>query len=101
MLPVWWLEQSREGQTAEISVDDNAVEAVAYKQKLAAMIGFFVSIVSLIFAFEYLVYKLMFWYDFAVGIAPLVIGLLFFSRSAVWKHSWGAVQRARTYRYED
>ena len=47
--------------------------------RLAALIGFTLAIISLIFAFFYTVYKLIYWYSFDVGIAPLVIGLFFFS----------------------
>jgi len=47
--------------------------------RLAAMIGFIVSIFSIISAAGYLIYKLVFWDSFNVGIAPLVIGLFFFS----------------------
>jgi len=47
--------------------------------RLATMIGFFVSIISLFVAFGYFIYKLVFWNTFNVGLAPLVIGLFFFS----------------------
>jgi glycosyltransferase involved in cell wall biosynthesis len=47
--------------------------------RLAAMIGFGVSITSLVCALGYFIYKLLFWNSFSVGIAPLVIGLFFFS----------------------
>jgi len=47
--------------------------------RLATMFGFASSICSLIAAFVYFIYKLVFWYSLTVGIAPLVIGLFFFS----------------------
>ena len=47
--------------------------------RLATMLGFSLSIISLLVAFGYLVYKLIFWKSFSVGIAPVVIGLFFFS----------------------
>jgi polyisoprenyl-phosphate glycosyltransferase len=47
--------------------------------RLATMLGFSLSIVSLLVAFGYLVYKLIFWKSFSVGIAPVVIGLFFFA----------------------
>jgi len=47
--------------------------------RLATMIGFFVAVFSLTVALGYFVYKLLFWNSFSVGIAPLVIGLFFFS----------------------
>jgi glycosyltransferase involved in cell wall biosynthesis len=47
--------------------------------RMASFIGFVVSIISIITAVFYTVYKLVFWDNFAVGIAPLVIGIFFFS----------------------
>lgn len=47
--------------------------------RLATMTGFAVAIISLIGALGYFIYKLIFWDSFSVGIAPLVIGLFFFS----------------------
>jgi glycosyltransferase involved in cell wall biosynthesis len=39
--------------------------------------GFALSLLSLLTAFFYLVYKLVFWNSFSVGIAPVVIGVFF------------------------
>jgi len=47
--------------------------------RLSAFVGFFSAILSLLVAVGYLVYKLIFWYDFSIGIAPMVIGVFFFS----------------------
>jgi glycosyltransferase involved in cell wall biosynthesis len=47
--------------------------------RLATMLGFGASAVSLATAFGYLVYKLLNWTSFSVGVAPLVIGLFFVS----------------------
>jgi len=47
--------------------------------RLATMLGFLVAFLSALFALGYLIYKLIFWNSFSVGIAPLVIGLFFFS----------------------
>ena len=47
--------------------------------RLAVFIGFFIAICSLLVAIAYLVYKLCFWSTFQLGLAPLVIGLFFFS----------------------
>jgi glycosyltransferase involved in cell wall biosynthesis len=47
--------------------------------RLAALTGFVLAIISLFFAVVYTIYKLIFWDNFQVGIAPLVIGLFFFS----------------------
>ncbi len=42
------------------------------------MTGFAVALFSLLVAFGYFLYKLIFWNSFTVGIAPLVIGFFFF-----------------------
>lgn len=47
--------------------------------RLATMTGFSVALLSLLVALGYFIYKLIFWDNFSVGIAPLVIGLFFFS----------------------
>lgn len=47
--------------------------------RLAAMLGFATAMLSLLVAIAYLVYKLLFWQNFPVGTAPLVIGLFFFA----------------------
>jgi glycosyltransferase involved in cell wall biosynthesis len=47
--------------------------------RLSVFAGFFSAILSLLVAIAYLVYKLVFWYEFSVGIAPMVIGVFFFS----------------------
>ena len=45
--------------------------------RLATMLGFAMSAISLLVAVGYFIYKLIFWYDFRVGVAPLVIGVFF------------------------
>ncbi len=47
--------------------------------RLSAFIGFTSAILSFITALCYLVYKLVYWENFQVGMAPLVIGVFFFS----------------------
>lgn len=47
--------------------------------RIAAMLGFAMALLSLLVAIGYLVYKLLFWQNFAVGTAPMVIGLFFFA----------------------
>jgi glycosyltransferase involved in cell wall biosynthesis len=47
--------------------------------RLSAFIGFTLAVLSLTAALVYFIYKLAFWDDFSVGLAPLVIGLFFFS----------------------
>ena len=45
--------------------------------RLATMFGFLSALVSFLIGFAYLIYKLIFWYQFSLGSAPLVIGLFF------------------------
>lgn len=47
--------------------------------RLAAFVGFFLAFLSLLVALGYLIYKLLFWQTFNLGLAPLVIGLFFFA----------------------
>jgi glycosyltransferase involved in cell wall biosynthesis len=47
--------------------------------RLAVIIGFISAVASLGVALFYLVYKLLFWNSFTVGLAPLVVGIFFFS----------------------
>ena len=47
--------------------------------RLATMMGFFGSVVTLLVGLSYLVYKLLYWNLISVGIAPLVVGLFFFA----------------------
>ncbi|PUA39893.1 glycosyltransferase [Paenibacillus elgii] len=47
--------------------------------RLAAIIGFALSALSLLIALIYLLAKLLFWNSFTMGVAPVIIGLFFFS----------------------
>ncbi len=47
--------------------------------RLAVFVGFASAGLSLLVAFLYFVYKLIFWYSFSVGMAPMVIGIFFFT----------------------
>ncbi|MDR3599025.1 MAG: glycosyltransferase family 2 protein [Desulfosporosinus sp.] len=47
--------------------------------RLAAMSGFLLSALSLLIAMVYLIYKILYWNSFSLGIAPVVIGIFFFS----------------------
>lgn len=47
--------------------------------RLAAMLGFTMSIICLFIALGYFVYKIIFWKSFSLGIAPIVIGVFFFA----------------------
>lgn len=47
--------------------------------RLASFIGFGTAILSFLAAVIYFIYKLVYWDEFSVGTAPLVIGLFFFS----------------------
>lgn len=46
--------------------------------RLATLVGFISALVSFLFGMFYLIYKLIFWDSFSLGIAPLAIGLFFF-----------------------
>jgi len=46
--------------------------------RLATFAGFCIGVLSLLTAVLYFAYKLVFWNNFSVGIAPLVIGIFFF-----------------------
>jgi polyisoprenyl-phosphate glycosyltransferase len=46
--------------------------------RLATMLGFLVSFISLCIAFGYFVFKLLYWNSFQLGLAPLEIGIFFF-----------------------
>jgi glycosyltransferase involved in cell wall biosynthesis len=45
--------------------------------RLVTFLGFISGVLSMIAAVGYLIYKLVFWSKFSVGVAPLVIGLFF------------------------
>jgi polyisoprenyl-phosphate glycosyltransferase len=45
--------------------------------RLATMLGFGASIMSFLVGLGYLLYKLVFWQNFSVGIAPVVVGVFF------------------------
>lgn len=47
--------------------------------RVASFMGIFLCIISLLVAFGYFIYKLLYWDDFQLGTAPLVIGFFFFS----------------------
>lgn len=47
--------------------------------RLATFSGFCLAGISLLIALMYFVYKVLFWSTFSLGLAPLVIGLFFFS----------------------
>lgn len=45
--------------------------------RLAAMFGFFSALVSFLIGSIYLLYKIIFWFEFSLGSAPIVVGLFF------------------------
>ena len=47
--------------------------------RIATLAGFTLSILSLFVAFCYFIAKLLFWYNFPMGTAPIIISLFFFS----------------------
>ncbi len=46
--------------------------------RLSTFIGFIAAVISFLIGMFYLIYKLIFWNSFSVGVAPLAIGLFFF-----------------------
>lgn len=61
---------------------DNAMLGITNHSKvplrLATLAGFSLGIISFLIALAYLVYKLLFWSEFQLGTAPVVIGIFFF-----------------------
>ncbi len=47
--------------------------------RLASIIGFIAAFISFLIGMFYLIYKLIFWKSFSLGIAPVAIGLFFFA----------------------
>ena len=47
--------------------------------RIATMAGFCISFISILVAIIYFILKLIFWNSFSLGLAPVVIGLFFFS----------------------
>jgi len=47
--------------------------------RLSIFIGFLMAVASLIFAIIYVILKLLFWMQMPIGVAPIVIGIFFFS----------------------
>ena len=47
--------------------------------RLATFMGFTIAVFSLLVALVYFIYKLCFWDTFSMGIAPVIVGLFFFS----------------------
>lgn len=46
--------------------------------RMASILGFISSVVSLLVAIVYFVYKLIYWNQFQLGLAPIVVGFFFF-----------------------
>ncbi|MFH1825468.1 MAG: glycosyltransferase family 2 protein [Candidatus Firestonebacteria bacterium] len=47
--------------------------------RISTMLGFTLSIISVLIAIIYFLFKIIFWSNFPMGMAPLVIGLFFFA----------------------
>lgn len=47
--------------------------------RLAVFCGFIIAAISFLIAIGYMIYKFMYWDTFSLGLAPMVIGLFFFS----------------------
>ncbi len=46
--------------------------------RMATLVGFLTSFVSFVIGLVYLIYKLIYWQQFEVGITPLIVGVFFF-----------------------
>jgi glycosyltransferase involved in cell wall biosynthesis len=62
---------------------DQAMHGITSDSKIplrvASFIGFFVAAINILVATGYFIYKLLYWNNFQLGIAPLVIGIFFFA----------------------
>lgn len=47
--------------------------------RLATFVGFFLAFINIAIGFGYGLYKIVYWESFSLGIAPIVIGIFFFS----------------------
>ena len=47
--------------------------------RLLIILGFLSSIISILIGIFYLIYKILFWNTFSVGLAPIIIGIFFIS----------------------
>lgn len=47
--------------------------------RMAIFVGFGMAILSFMVALAYLIYKIVYWYEFSLGMAPLIIGIFLFS----------------------
>lgn len=47
--------------------------------RMAIFVGFGMAILSFVVAMAYLIYKIIYWYEFSVGMAPVIIGIFLFS----------------------
>ena len=57
---------------------ESMVSTTTAPLRVATFFGLLVSIVSFLLGIVYLVYKLIFWDEFTVGTAPLILGMFFF-----------------------
>jgi hypothetical protein len=45
--------------------------------RIASIAGFIISLITIVIALVYLIYKLLYWDTFSAGIAPIIIGVFF------------------------
>ena len=45
--------------------------------RIASLVGFLIGCISLIFAFIFIILKIMYWNTFPLGISPIIIGIFF------------------------
>jgi hypothetical protein len=65
--------------------------------RFVTFFGFASGVVSMIAALAYLLYELIFWSNFSLGIAPLVIGLFFLGLFSSFRWAFWASMWARSY----
>ena len=65
--------------------------------RMVTILGFVLSIANLFVAVIYFVYKLIFWQRFSLGIAPLVIGLFFFSSIQMFPRHHRRIHKCNPY----
>ncbi len=57
---------------------ESMVSTTTAPLRVATFFGLLIAIISFLLGLAYLVYKLIFWNEFSVGTAPLVLGMFFF-----------------------
>ena len=68
--------------TSFLSLYDYAINGVIKHSKLPlrifTLLGFILSLISILVAIVFFIFKLLFWYEFELGMAPIIIGIFGF-----------------------